>query len=114
MIIGFNSCQKIDDPVVEPGHKYTYYVRTDGKKVLLTYHDNHGQEHKDTISYGIWHISYDATIGTKTLFMILPTENCHIECYLAQDGLKVHKVEWKQWSRLHGVKCEYTIKELNY
>jgi hypothetical protein len=113
MAIGFNSCLKIEDPEVLPGHKYTYYVRTDGKDVLLTYQDNHGQKHKDTISYGIWHISYDATIGTKTLFMILPTENCNVECYLAQDGRKIHKSNWKQWYRLHGLKCEYTLKELN-
>ena len=110
--LGLSSCNKIEDPKPEPGHKCTYYIRTDGKDVLITYRDNYGRDIKDTVSYGIWHITFDASIGSKTLFMILPTEDCFIECYLAQDGKKVHKSNWKQWYRLKGLKCEYTLREL--
>jgi len=110
----FSSCQKIEDPQVQPIHRYTYYVRTNGNNVLLTYRDSTGKDHQEFINKTTWHKTYEAEVGASIMFKVLPLEDCFIECYFAQDGRKIGQSPWKQWYRLHGLKCEYVVKESMY
>ncbi len=110
----FSACQKVEDPQLEPIHRYTYYVRTNGNNVLLIYLDNNGKEHKEIISNISWHKTYEAEVGTKVSIKVLPGEDCYIECYYAQDGKKIMVEPWHLWYAYHGVKCEYVVLENVY
>ena len=111
VLLSFSACKKAIGPEVG-SHKFTYYGETDGE-VMVKYLDNKGKYIDTVFRKGKWHKTFDVNIGDKMYIEMLPTVDCKMGYYFAQDGRITHKDIMTFHQAYHGIKGNFLIKDFN-
>lgn len=106
--LGISSCQKVEEPQ-KVGHKFTYYGVTDGQ-LAIRYSDNTGAIHQVYVNNEEWHITFNVNIGDTMYIEMIPTMQCYMGYYFAQDGVITHQEKWKLRQAYYGIISDFIIK----